>query len=91
MLKFKGFSALIPIVIGLVVFCLGFWGANELITFVVNQIPQSIHEWFTIIKIVLWIFCFSIVFTISLALGILSGGLSLFIIMLLNNNEDSKE
>ncbi len=74
---------IISILAGIVIFSLGFWGANTLINWAVSQFPQSAKEWYGIIKIILWLICFSTVLTISIVSGTL---ISTLFIMIFEDN-----
>jgi uncharacterized protein involved in cysteine biosynthesis len=65
----------LTIIIGIFVFCLCFYQANELITWVLTQFPQSAHEWLGVIRIVIWILSFTLVSAISYLVAIFSAGI----------------
>lgn len=61
-------------IIGIIVFCASLYGANELITWVLSQLPQSAHEWIGILRIIIWILCFVTITGISFAISTLVAG-----------------
>lgn len=68
----------ITIIVGVFIFCLGFYGANELISVIINQLPKSCIEWAGLIRIGLWIIGFSSVLGISIFLAGIVGTIVFF-------------
>ena len=65
---------LVSFLIGMAIFCFGFYLDGQLITWVLTQFPASAHEWLGVIKVALWIFTFSVTFGLSLLFAWTIGG-----------------
>jgi hypothetical protein len=71
-------KTLISILVGLAIFCLGFWLDSQFINWVASMFEG--HNVILGVKVILWIFTFSIITTISIYLGILAGSLTRLIL-----------
>ena len=63
----------LPLLVGILVFCGFIYLDYLLVDFIVSQFPPSVKEWLGIIKIVVWLVVLSFTFSISLAVSLIVG------------------
>ena len=66
---------LITVLIGLIVFILGFWLSAEIIDQIVHLIPKAYSEWYGFLKFIIWFFSISAIFGVSFFIALLVGAL----------------
>ena len=62
----------LAVIIGIIVFILGFYLQHLFVNYAMSLLPTSISEWYRIIKLILYVFTFSITLTLSISCGIIT-------------------
>jgi len=63
---------IISFLIGVLIFCLGFYLDGLLINHIISVIPKGVEEWLGLLRVFLWVITFSITLSFSILCGALA-------------------